>query len=122
MRAGSPTRGSLPCSGRAVLTAEDDAFFVHGGLDWNEIEASARVNLEKRRLVRGGSTITQQLARNLYLGNQRTPTRKLAEIFLAYRLERALDKRRIFELYLNLIEWGEGTFGIEAAARRYYNV
>ena len=91
-----------------MLVAEDDAFFSHGGLDWNEIRASARRNLEKRRIVRGGSTITQQLARNLFLGNQRTLTRKLNEVLLARRLEGALTKRRIFELYLNLIEWGDG--------------
>jgi monofunctional biosynthetic peptidoglycan transglycosylase len=111
-----------PLLRRAILIAEDDAFFMHGGLDWNEIQAAAKTNLEKRRVVRGGSTITQQLAKNLYLGDQRTPTRKLAEVFLAYRLERALTKRRIFELYLNLIEWGDGVYGAEAAARRYFEV
>src|SRR6185295_11983476 len=88
-----------PLLRRAILVAEDDAFFVHGGLDWNEIQASARVNLEKHRVVRGGSTITQQLAKNLFLGDSRTVTRKLEEAFLAMRLERALGKRRIFELY-----------------------
>ena len=107
---------------RALLTAEDDAFFQHGGLDWNEIKASAKVNLEKHRFARGGSTITQQLARNLFLGDARTPTRKLTEAFLAVRLEDALTKQRIFELYLNLIEWGDGIFGAEAAARRYFGV
>ena len=117
-----PYAGISPLLRRAILIAEDDAFFLHGGLDWNEIQAAARTNLEKRRVVRGGSTITQQLAKNLYLGDQRTPTRKLAEVFLAYRLERALSKRRIFELYLNLIEWGDGVYGADAAARRYFNV
>ncbi len=111
-----------PLLRRAVLVAEDDAFFTHGGLDWNEIQASARRNLEAGRIVRGGSTITQQLARNLFLGDARTLTRKLKEVFLALRLERALSKRRIFELYLNLIEWGDGIYGIEAAARRYFGV
>jgi monofunctional biosynthetic peptidoglycan transglycosylase len=111
-----------PLLRRAILVAEDDAFFQHGGLDWNEIRASARANLEKRRVVRGGSTITQQLAKNLFLGDRRTLTRKLTEAFLAIRLERALSKRRIFELYLNLIEWGDGIFGAEAAARRYFGV
>jgi monofunctional biosynthetic peptidoglycan transglycosylase len=105
---------------RAVLIAEDDAFFAHGGLDWNEIRASARANVGKGRVVRGGSTITQQLAKNLYLSNQRTITRKLAEVLLAVRLERTLTKRRIFELYLNLIEWGDGIYGAEAAARRHF--
>jgi monofunctional biosynthetic peptidoglycan transglycosylase len=111
-----------PLLRRAVLVAEDDAFFTHGGLDWNEIQASARRNLEAGRIVRGGSTITQQLARNLYLGDQRTLTRKLEEMFLALRIERALTKRRIFELYLNLIEWGDGIYGAEAAAERYFGV
>ncbi len=111
-----------PSLRRAVLVAEDDAFFTHGGLDWNEITASARRNLEAGRIVRGGSTITQQLARNLYLGEERTLSRKLKEAFLATRIERALSKRRIFELYLNLIEWGDGIYGIEAAAQRYFGV
>ena len=107
---------------RAILVAEDDAFYQHGGLDWNEIQASARVNLEKHKVVRGGSTITQQLAKNLFLGDARTPWRKLEEVFLAWRIERALSKRRIFELYLNFIEWGNGVFGAEAAAQRYFGV
>jgi len=109
-----------PTLRRAVLIAEDDAFFSHDGLDWNEIRASAQVNLERGRIVRGGSTITQQLARNLYLGEERTLLRKLREMLLARRLESALTKRRIFELYLNLIEWGDGVFGAEAAARRHF--
>ena len=111
-----------PLLRRAVLTAEDDAFFRHGGLDWNELKAAARRDLEERRVVRGGSTITQQLAKNLHLGDRRTVTRKLTEVFLALRMERALSKRRIFELYLNLIEWGDGVFGAEAAARHYFGV
>ena len=111
-----------PLLRHAVLTAEDAAFYQHGGLDWNELRAAARRDLEERRVVRGGSTITQQLAKNLYLGDQRTVTRKLTEVFLALRMERALSKRRIFELYLNLIEWGDGVFGAEAAARHYFGV
>jgi monofunctional biosynthetic peptidoglycan transglycosylase len=111
-----------PLLRRAVLVAEDDAFYQHGGLDWDELAASARRDLEARRVVRGGSTITQQLAKNLYLARQRTLTRKLTEIFLALRMERALSKRRIFELYLNLIEWGDGVFGAEAAARHSFGV
>ncbi|MBI1798413.1 MAG: monofunctional biosynthetic peptidoglycan transglycosylase [Candidatus Eisenbacteria bacterium] len=111
-----------PLLRRAVLVAEDDAFFTHGGLDWNEIRASARRDLEAHRVVRGGSTITQQLAKNLYLSSERSLTRKLKEVFLAFRLERALSKRRIFELYLNEIEWGDGVFGAEAAAERWFGV
>jgi monofunctional glycosyltransferase len=109
-----------PLLRRAVLIAEDDAFFSHDGLDWDEIGQSARANLRAGRVVRGGSTITQQLAKNLWLGEQRTLTRKLAEMILALRLERALTKRRIFELYLNEIEWGDGVFGIEAASRHWF--
>lgn len=105
---------------RAVLIAEDDAFFAHGGLDWNEIRESAKQDLRSGRLVRGGSTITQQLARNLWLGTARTPLRKLEEVLLAVRLERALTKKRIFELYLNVIEWGDGVYGCEAAARHWF--
>jgi monofunctional glycosyltransferase len=111
-----------PVLRRAVLTAEDDAFYQHGGLDWGELRAAARRDLEERRVARGGSTITQQLAKNLFLGDARTVTRKLTEVFLALRMERTLSKRRIFELYLNLIEWGDGVFGAEAAARRYFGV
>jgi monofunctional biosynthetic peptidoglycan transglycosylase len=111
-----------PLLRRAVLTAEDDAFYQHGGLDWSELRAAARRDLEERRVVRGGSTITQQLAKNLFLGSHRTVTRKLTEVFLALRMERTLSKRRIFELYLNLIEWGDGIFGAEAAARHYFGV
>jgi monofunctional biosynthetic peptidoglycan transglycosylase len=111
-----------PLLRRAVLIAEDDAFFAHGGLDWHEMRESARRNWQKKRIVRGGSTITQQLARNLYLGNERTLVRKLREVLIARRLEDALSKRRIFELYLNLIEWGDGVYGAEAAARRWFGV
>jgi len=111
-----------PLLRRAVLVAEDDAFFQHGGLDWNELREAARRDLEERRVARGGSTITQQLAKNVFLGDQRTLTRKLTEVFLALRMERALSKHRIFELYLNLIEWGDGVFGAEAAARRWFGV
>jgi monofunctional biosynthetic peptidoglycan transglycosylase len=117
-----PYESISPLLRRAVLIAEDDAFFSHDGLDWNEIRASVRRNLAAGRVVRGGSTITQQLARNLYLGSQRTLTRKLEEIMLARRLEGVLTKRRIFELYLNLIEWGDGVYGIEAAARTHFGV
>ena len=111
-----------PLLRRAVLIAEDDAFFSHGGLDWTEIGESARTNLKRGRVLRGGSTISQQLAKNLYLSEERSVARKLKEVVLALRLERALTKRRIFELYLNLIEWGDGIYGIEAAAQRHFGV
>jgi len=119
-RAWVPYARISPHLRRAVLVAEDDAFFSHGGLDWNEIRESAKHDLRTGRLARGGSTITQQLAKNLWLGTSRTPLRKLEELILAIRLERALGKKRIFELYLNVIEWGDGVYGCEAAARHWF--
>ena len=106
----------------AVLVAEDARFFSHEGFDWNEIRASARRNLRARRVVRGGSTITQQLAKNLWLSTAQTPWRKFEEMILAARLEQALPKRRILELYLNTIEWGPGVYGAEAAAQHWFGV
>jgi len=107
---------------RAVLVAEDDKFFTHDGLDWDEIRLSAQRNLRAHRVVRGGSTITQQLAKNLWLGSARTPWRKFEEMILAMRLERELTKRRILELYLNTIEWGDGIYGVDAASRYWFGV
>jgi monofunctional glycosyltransferase len=104
----------------AVLIAEDAAFFQHEGLDYGEIREAIKINTEKMEFARGASTITQQLAKNLYLSPSRNPARKLKEIFLTFSLERHLTKRRIFEIYLNVIEWGDGVYGAEAAARRYY--
>ncbi len=106
---------------RAVLVAEDAAFFEHEGIDIEQIRASLERNWEEGRFVRGGSTITQQLAKNLYLSPSRDPVRKIKELLIARRLEAALTKRRILELYLNLIEWGDGIFGCEAAARAYFD-
>ena len=105
---------------RAVLIAEDDAFFSHNGLDWNEIRASARKDIASGRTARGGSTITQQLAKNLWLSSERSFMRKFKEMILAVRLEGALPKKRIFELYLNEIEWGDGIYGADAAARHWF--
>ena len=106
----------------AVLVAEDDKFFTHDGFDWAGIRSAARRDMRAHKLLRGGSTITQQLAKNLWLGTSRTPWRKLEEMLLAIRLERALTKRRILELYLNTIEWGDGVYGIDAAARHWFGV
>jgi monofunctional glycosyltransferase len=105
---------------RAVLTAEDSAFWQHDGIDLQEMRASLESNLAKGRMARGGSTITQQLAKNLYLSPSKDPLRKLRELLIARRLEAELPKWRIFELYLNVIEWGNGIYGAEAAARRYF--
>ena len=105
---------------RAVVVSEDSRFWEHGGIDGEEIRESIRVNWEQRGLVRGASTITQQLAKNLYLSPSKNPARKLRELLITRRLEAELSKRRILELYLNVIEWGDGVYGAEAAARRYF--
>jgi len=105
---------------RAVVVTEDAAFFDHEGIDLDEIKASLERNWEEGRFARGASTITQQLAKNLYLSPSRNPVRKLRELFITRRLEAALTKRRILEIYLNVIEWGDGVFGCEAAARAYF--
>jgi monofunctional glycosyltransferase len=107
---------------RAVLVAEDAAFFEHEGIDYDELRASMETNLERGQMVRGASTITQQLAKNLYLSPSRNPYRKLKELMITRRLEAELSKTRILELYLNLIEWGDGIWGIEAASQRYFGV
>jgi monofunctional glycosyltransferase len=105
---------------RAVLVAEDSSFFDHEGVDLKELRASLENNWEEGRFTRGGSTITQQLAKNLYLSPSRNPVRKLKELLITRRLEAALTKRRILEIYLNVIEWGDGIFGAEPASRAYF--
>jgi monofunctional biosynthetic peptidoglycan transglycosylase len=110
-----------PMLKRAVIVTEDAAFFDHDGIDLEEIKASLERNWEQGQFLRGGSTITQQLAKNLYLSPSRNPIRKLKELFIARRLEAALTKQRIFEIYLNVIEWGDGIFGCEAAAQAYFS-
>jgi monofunctional biosynthetic peptidoglycan transglycosylase len=107
---------------RAVLVAEDAAFWDHEGIDLEQIRESVRVNWEQGRAIRGASTITQQLAKNLYLSPSRDPLRKLRELIIARRLEAALPKARIFEIYLNVIEWGDGIWGAEAASRTYFGI
>lgn len=107
---------------RAVLVAEDAGFWGHEGIDLVEIRKSLESDWEKGSFTRGASTITQQLAKNLYLSPSRNPVRKLRELWIARRLEHELNKTRIFELYLNNIEWGDGIWGAEAAARTYFGV
>jgi monofunctional glycosyltransferase len=109
-----------PNLSRAVLVAEDAAFWRHDGIDYAQIRESIEVNLERRAFARGASTITQQLAKNLYLTPSRNPVRKLRELWIARRLEAELSKARILELYLNVIEWGDGIYGAEAAAQTYF--
>ena len=105
----------------AVLIGEDDAFYQHEGYDLRQIKESFIRNWEKKGFVRGGSTITQQLAKNLYLSTSKTPLRKFKEFVIARRLEEELSKRRILEIYLNVIEWGDGIYGIEAASLSYFD-
>ena len=107
---------------RAVLVAEDAGFWGHEGIDLVEIRKSLESDWESGSFTRGASTITQQLAKNLYLSPTRNPFRKLRELWIARRLEHELSKTRIFELYLNNIEWGDGIWGAEAAARTYFGV
>ena len=106
---------------RAVLIAEDDAFFQHEGVDFVQLRQSFQMDLARGTFVRGASTITQQLAKNLYLSPSKNPLRKVREFIIARRLEAELKKERILELYLNEIEWGDGVYGIEAASQMYYH-
>jgi monofunctional glycosyltransferase len=105
---------------RAVLASEDQKFFGHDGVDWEAIQKSMDEDRKRGRFARGGSTITQQLAKNLFFTTRKTLTRKVRELVAARWMEQDLSKRRILELYLNVIEWGDGIYGAEAAARRWY--
>lgn len=104
----------------AIMVAEDGTFYEHEGFDWFEVRESLEKNIKERRAARGGSTITQQLAKNLYLSTSKDPLRKARELVITVLLEQNLTKHRILELYVNLIEWGDGIFGVDAAARRYF--
>jgi monofunctional biosynthetic peptidoglycan transglycosylase len=106
---------------RAVLVTEDSRFWTHEGIDFDEMKESMEVNIERMEFARGGSTITQQLAKNLYLSPSKNPIRKVREFLIARELEAELSKQRILELYLNVIEWGDGIFGADAAARTYFH-
>ena len=104
----------------AVIVSEDVRFWDHEGVDWDAVEKAAEKNLEKGRIAIGASTITQQVAKNLYLSPSKNPVRKLREMLITRRLETQLSKERILEIYLNVAEWGDGVFGAEAAARRWF--
>lgn len=106
---------------RAVILSEDAAFFSHKGIDFFELREAIREDWEKGKFKRGASTITMQLARNLYLNPSKNPMRKVREILIAMQLEKNLSKRRIFEIYLNVVEWGENIYGAEAASRHYFS-
>ena len=107
---------------RALIAAEDAKFLDHDGFDWEAIQKAYEKNLKKGKVVAGGSTISQQLAKNLFLSGRRTPWRKAEEALITLMIENVMSKRRIFEIYLNIIEWGNGVFGAQAAARYYYGV
>jgi len=107
---------------RAVVAAEDARFLEHEGFDWDGIQRALEKNQKKGRLVAGGSTISQQLAKNLFLSGERSWLRKGEEAAITWMLESVMSKRRILELYLNVAEWGEGVFGAEAAARHHFGV
>jgi len=107
---------------RAVIAAEDDKFVDHEGFDWEGIQKALEKNQKKGKVVAGGSTISQQLAKNLFLSPSKTPWRKGQEAIITVMLEALWDKQRILEVYLNVVEWGEGVFGADSAARRYYGI
>ncbi len=107
---------------RAVIAAEDAKFVDHEGFDWQGIQRAMVKNAKQGKIVAGGSTISQQLAKNLFLSGRRTPWRKGEEALITLMLERLMTKRRILEIYLNVIEWGNGVFGAEAAARHYFKL
>lgn len=107
---------------RAVIAAEDAKFVDHEGFDWQGIQRAMVKNAKQGKIVAGGSTISQQLAKNLFLSGRRTPWRKGEEALITLMLERLMTKRRILEIYLNVIEWGNGVFGAEAASRHYFKL
>jgi monofunctional biosynthetic peptidoglycan transglycosylase len=107
---------------RAIVAAEDAKFLDHEGFDWEAIQQAHAKNVQRGRVVAGGSTISQQLAKNLFLSGSRSPWRKAQEAVATVMIEKMMTKRRILEIYLNVIEWGDGIFGAEAAARHYYRV
>lgn len=111
-----------PAMKRAAIASEDATFMTHHGVNWDAIQGAFEKNKMKGRVVAGGSTITQQLAKNLFLSGERSYIRKAQEIVIAYMLEAVLGKKRILEIYLNVAEWGTGVFGIEMASRHYYGI
>ena len=105
---------------KAVLIAEDDKFWKHEGFDFEAIQKAIEKDIQAKKFKFGGSTVTQQLAKNLYLSPEKSFIRKIGEALITWRMEKVLSKRRILELYLNVVEWGDGIFGVEAASRHYY--
>lgn len=115
-----PLRDISPYLRHAVIDAEDARFWSHEGVDWEAVKSAAEHNWEEKRMALGASTITQQVAKNLYLSPSRDPIRKVREVLIARRLEKHLSKRRLLEIYLNIAEWGDGVFGAEAASERWF--
>lgn len=109
-----------PYMAKAVIIAEDDKFWSHEGFDFEAMQKAVEKDLKAGKFKAGGSTISQQLAKNLYLTPKKSPLRKIKEAIIAWKIERTLSKRRILELYLNVVEWGEGIYGIEAASRHHF--
>ena len=107
---------------RALIVSEDDLFVHHEGFDWEGIQKAIKKNQQRGKIVAGGSTISQQLAKNLFLTPSKTPWRKAQEAVVTLMIEAVWSKQRIFEVYLNVIEWGNGVFGAEAAARHYFGL
>jgi monofunctional biosynthetic peptidoglycan transglycosylase len=107
---------------RAVVASEDANFAEHDGVDWDALLKAYEKNNKRHKIAAGGSTITQQLAKNLFLSGSRSYIRKGQELVIAWMLEAVMDKRRILEIYLNVVEFGRGVFGIEAASRHYFKV
>jgi monofunctional biosynthetic peptidoglycan transglycosylase len=105
---------------KAVLIAEDDKFWKHEGFDFEAIQKAIEKDLQAKKFKFGGSTVTQQLAKNLYFSPEKSFSRKIGEALITWRMERVLSKRRILEIYLNVVEWGDGIFGVEAASRHYF--
>lgn len=115
-----PIKMISPFLPRAVIAAEDDTFFKHEGYNWEAIVKAAKYDWKRGKLARGASTLTQQLARNLYLSKSKNPFRKVKEFLIALKLERELTKGRILEIYLNVVEWGPGIYGAQAASQYYF--
>jgi monofunctional glycosyltransferase len=111
-----------PYMTKAVLIGEDDKFWQHEGFDYEAMQKAIEKDIKAKKFKLGGSTISQQLAKNLYLSPSKNPVRKIREAIITWRMEKALSKKRILEIYLNVAEWGEGIFGIEAASNHYYGI
>ncbi len=106
---------------KSIICMEDDAFFQHKGIDWTQLDDALKLNKRKKRIIRGGSTLTMQLAKNLYLNTGRNFIRKAKEMLITFRMEKEISKRTILQDYINEIEWGNGIFGIKEAAKKYFN-